>query len=399
MRKVVWLRTGYDAQGKVQGKAYPGIYYRPGLDGRPLYRIVVQVGARQLTKTGISTLKAARDWQAVHRLKKPSELGDPSKSRMTLQALYDDLHAERAPSTPDGYAPSTVEGHLSAWRRIGPSLGPRAIGKLDRSTIEDLLRGIEAPETRSKVRSLLSTLFDHAVERGWVPVNPVPRARHAKTRKAQVARKRSATKQHRRLDAAELQRLVNETPERYRAMVELMGYVGLRPGEAYALTTQQFDPLKRTLRIDRSAAGETKTGEPRTIPLPAVVAEILSTHIERFGSWDPEALVFPATAGGILNSHNWRHRVWVPASNRAGMGGLRVNDLRHTAVAFAIGHGADVYAVSRMVGHSKPSITLDVYGYLWDQTGEQLAERQDEAIRASRVSALASEAKVVLPLR
>ena len=35
-----------------------------------------------------------------------------------------------------------------------------------------------------------------------------------------------------------------------------------------------------------------------------------------------------------------------------------------------------------MVGHSKPSITLDVYGELWDTSQEQLAAKLDEAIRA-----------------
>jgi hypothetical protein len=40
-----------------------------------------------------------------------------------------------------------------------------------------------------------------------------------------------------------------------------------------------------------------------------------------------------------------------------------------------------VYAVQKMVGHAKPSITLDVYGELWDGSQERLAERQNEALR------------------
>lgn len=66
--------------------------------------------------------------------------------------------------------------------------------------------------------------------------------------------------------------------------------------------------------------------------------------------------------------------------------GLRVNDLRHSPVSFAVAHGANVYAVQRMVGHSKPSITLDVYGELWDDSQEQLATKLDGAIRAEMVA-------------
>ena len=63
-----------------------------------------------------------------------------------------------------------------------------------------------------------------------------------------------------------------------------------------------------------------------------------------------------------------------------------MNDLRHSAVSFAVAHGANVYAVQRMVCHSKPSITLDVYGELWDDSQETLAAQLDAAIRAGMVA-------------
>jgi hypothetical protein len=40
-----------------------------------------------------------------------------------------------------------------------------------------------------------------------------------------------------------------------------------------------------------------------------------------------------------------------------------------------------VYGVQKMVGHAEPSITLDVYGELWDGSQEKPAERRDEALR------------------
>ena len=57
------------------------------------------------------------------------------------------------------------------------------------------------------------------------------------------------------------------------------------------------------------------------------------------------------------------------------------NHLRHTAAAFAIHRGATVYDVQRMLGHAKPSITLDTYGYLWDTGQSRLAETLEAAIR------------------
>lgn len=98
---------------------------------------------------------------------------------------------------------------------------------------------------------------------------------------------------------------------------------------------------------------------------------------------DPQPLAGnPATGRG-----NFRRRVFAPASVRAEVNhGLQVNDLRHSAVSFAVAHGANVYTVQRMVGHSRPSFTLDVYGELWDDSQEQLATKLDEAIRAEMVA-------------
>jgi integrase len=61
--------------------------------------------------------------------------------------------------------------------------------------------------------------------------------------------------------------------------------------------------------------------------------------------------------------------------------GLTPNDLRYLAVSWAISLGANVYDVAKMVGHAKPSITLDVYGELWNEGHERLAERMDAALR------------------
>jgi site-specific recombinase XerD len=89
----------------------------------------------------------------------------------------------------------------------------------------------------------------------------------------------------------------------------------------------------------------------------------------------------------MLDGGNFRRRVFSLAAARARVNhGLRVNDLRHSAVSFAVAHGASVYAVQRMVGHSKPSITLDVYGELWDDSQETLAAQLDAAIRAEMVA-------------
>jgi site-specific recombinase XerD len=83
----------------------------------------------------------------------------------------------------------------------------------------------------------------------------------------------------------------------------------------------------------------------------------------------------------MLTVGGFRH-IFGRAVTRAGLDeDLTPNDLRHSAVSWAINLGANVYAVQRMVGHAKPSITLDVYGELWNEDADKLAEKMDAALR------------------
>jgi integrase len=289
-------------------------------------------------------------------------------------SLYGALHQTRA------YAPATLALHTALWRGVERDLGPRAIGSLSPALVDRVLRSIDAPAMREKTRQLLSAMLNLAVDRGWVGSNAA-RRRSAPTTRAERKEtgRRSATKRY--LSPAELARLLAELPARYRPLVHLMARVGLRPGEAYALRVGKLDPLKRTLLIDTAASGDTKTGQARTVVLPTVIVEELVKHIGH--DWQPDALIFPGERGQMLDAGNFRSRVFKPAALRAGLGAeLRVNDLRHSAVSFAVAHGANVYAVQRMLGHAKPSITLDVYGELWDDSQNKLADQLDAAIRA-----------------
>jgi integrase len=50
--------------------------------------------------------------------------------------------------------------------------------------------------------------------------------------------------------------------------------------------------------------------------------------------------VFALSNGDPLRTANFRTRVWRPATRTAGLEGLRIHDLRHTAVALWIAAGA-----------------------------------------------------------
>ena len=67
-----------------------------------------------------------------------------------------------------------------------------------------------------------------------------------------------------------------------------------------------------------------------------------------------------------------------------GLEGLRIHDLRHTAVALWIAAGANPKEVSARDGHSSVSFTLDRYGHLYPEADLNLRERLDAMFAASQ---------------
>ena len=117
---------------------------------------------------------------------------------------------------------------------------------------------------------------------------------------------------------------------------------------------------------------KTRAGR-RTVGLPPFVVRHLQTHLTAQGS--PNSHVFTAPGGGPLRVRSFRARFWVPATKAAGLEGLRIHDLRHTAVALWIAAGATPKEVAVRAGHASVSFTLDRYGHLYPESDTRLRDR------------------------
>jgi site-specific recombinase XerD len=90
-----------------------------------------------------------------------------------------------------------VEGARKSYREncatmqrvhLGPRLGAMPIGKLATAHVEDLaermLKKGLAPKTVRNVIAFLHSVCEHAIDRGWIAMNPVTRAARPKRRRA-----------------------------------------------------------------------------------------------------------------------------------------------------------------------------------------------------------------------
>ena len=82
----------------------------------------------------------------------------------------------------------------------------------------------------------------------------------------------------------------------------------------------------------------------------------------------------------------FRRSVWVPAVEAAGLGQLRIHDLRGTAASLMISTGANIKAVQRQLGHASAAMTLDLYGHLYEDDLDALSEALDRRFAAATSS-------------
>ena len=104
------------------------------------------------------------------------------------------------------------------------------------------------------------------------------------------------------------------------------------------------------------------------------------------GRPEDDALVFPSPSGGVWNDAHWQTwhgDVWKRACKAVGLSGVRPYDLRHGFVSLLIHEGRHVIDVARQAGHS-PTMTLDVYGHVFDEFDPADRVPADEQIRRAR---------------
>jgi integrase len=119
----------------------------------------------------------------------------------------------------------------------------------------------------------------------------------------------------------------------------------------------------------------------RTIKLDPWILPILKQHKNRQDlemlvaceAWEDYDLIFPTSIGTPLHQTTLR-RDFLKILKRTGLPKIRFHDLRHTAATLMLNNRIPAIVVSKRLGHSKTSTTLDTYGHLIHTIQDEAAE-------------------------
>jgi integrase len=275
---------------------------------------------------------------------------------------------------------STIASYESLLRsRIVPALGAHRLSTLVPSGVQAWIGKMEAsglsPSRIRQAHVVLSEILDAAVRDGLVSRNAAQG----------VKLPRLQRRESKYFEPSDVERIAAAMPEPYDLLVRVLGTLGLRWGEAAALRRRGVDLLHRRLRIEESlsevsgrvSVGPTKNHATRSVPLPPSLAEAFERHLEEHVGTGPNDFVFTGPQGGPLRHSAFYSRVWRPTLRRLELPAVGIHVTRHSAAARMISAGATPKAVQAVMGHASAAFSLTVYGHLFDEDLDALAERMD----------------------
>ena len=243
---------------------------------------------------------------------------------------------------------------------LGPDRAVRSLTKADcQKLIDTWTTNGQAPRTVQRQYATLRAMMQHAVDAELVLRNPASRLRIPPP--DEVVRPT--------LTPEQLEGLAAELGQVQGLFMWCGAVLGLRWAETAGLTVSSIDMLGGNIsvraQINRAGAlAPPKTkGSMRTLAAPTWLLDDLVKVMRDRGltGADGDKLVFASEAGTGLSYTNWRARVWKPATEAAGVPGLRYHDLRSIAATALVAAGVDLRTAMHRLGHTTPAMTLAVY--------------------------------------
>jgi len=309
-----------------------------------------------------------------------SNIRSDSKS-MTVKELSIEYLAEFHPTD----APQTYLGrvhHLTKY--INPAIGQVKVRRLSTRHIRNFYQEVSACKGHKKVEGI-NRVLRHML--GWaksnelgIITNPInsdvmDRLRRASRHAARLKELEPIPQVFSIEKASAL--LCAAKGLRGEVIIHLQLLHGLRISEALAIRWSDIDLLNGEIHVSRQISGTpkhhrigtdyesdsyqfekvTKTEQSnRVLPLHDKTRELLLLTPESGRS----GLVLGTSKGTAISVSNYSRRIFKPLMKLLGLE-FKTHDLRKMYGSFLIAQGVNIVTVSRLMGHSTPSVTLDIY--------------------------------------
>ena len=301
------------------------------------------------------------------------------------------------------FAPGTLENYRAALQCAATVFGEMKMEDITNLTVKQYINDLQANgknqfngkplahKTILKHYIVLHALFENAVENEVIEVSPMQKMKRPKPRKDETPKEPVVYTES---EVQYIYKCLDNEPLKWKALVMFAIDSGCRRGEIIGLKWSEIDFKTGKVNICRNAqytAGKgtyistPKNHKNRVIYLNRPVLTVLAEWkrqqaLLHFGQGIPlNGFCFTQDNGEMMNPQ-------APTSYLTRFGkkynlpGIHPHALRHTMATLSIANGADIVSISEKLGHSEPSITLNVYSHANEEAQRRANEVLAQAI-------------------
>ncbi len=194
---------------------------------------------------------------------------------------------------------------------------------------------------------------------------------------------------------------LDREPLKWRTIVNLLIVTGCRRGEIAGLKWKNVDFKNGKIKIDSTLLystdrgiyeNATKTGDTRFLKLPAETVALLrdwrqawlELRFKNGDRWQGGEYVFVKDDGSVIHPDSLTAYLRKFSEKHPELPHINPHAFRHTVASVLISSGQDIVTVSRRLGHSRTSTTLDVYSHLIAEADADASEVIADALLRRR---------------
>lgn len=284
-----------------------------------------------------------------------------------------------------------------AIKRLKEAMGHRKINKLTRLDVQRWVNSMSEPQPKKNDKvlspksvrnyySILSGMMNFAVQMELVDNSPCHNIRLPRNQKKEA---RYYNKDEVALFLQALEN-ISEHELKYKAVVYVALFGGLRNGEIMGLNWDDFDENERTISIHRTRyikKGGIYEDVPKTqksireITLPDnVIALLKELKVQQMkeqlilgNKWENSPAIFKNSMGNHMHPNataKWLRKFL----KRNDLPYISMHGLRHTHTSLLAYLNTDKLVISRRLGHSQLSTTLNIYTHIFEEPDKQIAD-------------------------
>ena len=173
--------------------------------------------------------------------------------------------------------------------------------------------------------------------------------------------------------------------QKYKTLFMTAIMTGARQGEVLGLKWSDVDfkkkqiHIRRTFNHQRFFPPKTKESIRAIDCAPSLIQALALWKLASPYNKD-EDMVFANEAGEPMNYSNMVQRYFQKALRDAKLKRIRFHDLRHTYASLLLQQGENIKYIQNQLGHSSPTVTLNVYSHLMKSENQEAACRLESTI-------------------